>query len=49
MAINRSYKRWLLAIIIIVAAVFIIDWFVNRNRTKTNTQNENIIQHGTSK
>ena len=49
MAINNSYKRWLIAVILIIAAVLIIDWFVNRNRVKTNTQNENIIQHGTTK
>jgi len=49
MAINKSYKRWLIAIILILAAVLIIDWFVNRNRMKTNPKNENTIEHGTNK
>lgn len=49
MAINNSYKRWLIAVILIIAAVLIIDWLVNRNRVKTNTQNESINQHGTTK
>jgi hypothetical protein len=49
MAINKSYKRWLIAIILILAAVFIIDWFVNRNRIKTNSRYENTIENGKNK
>lgn len=49
MAINNSFRQWLFVVILIIVAILIIDYFVNRNRTKADTQNESIFKHGTNK
>lgn len=42
MAIKRSYLKWVLAIIFIIATVVIIDWLFNHNHPKTNIQDKSI-------
>jgi len=42
---NKRYKRWLLAVVLIIMVVLFFEWLVNRNRGKTNLQDGNVIQH----
>jgi len=48
MAINKSYKRWLLAALLVILLILFFEWIVNRNRIKEKLKNEN-IQHGINK
>ena len=49
MAMNKTYKRWLLAVFVIILIVLFFEWLVNRNRARADMQNENVIQHDANK
>jgi hypothetical protein len=36
MAINTSFKRWLVAFIIVIAAVIVFDWLFNHHRLESH-------------
>jgi len=49
MAINKSFKRWLLAFILVIAMVIIFDWLFNHHRLQKSFLNKTINQRDTTK
>ena len=49
MNMKKSHKRWLIAFVIIVLVVFVVEWLMSLNRTKTHSQDKDPIQNNVNK
>ena len=49
MAMNKTYKQWLIALVLVLFLVLFFEWLVNHNRKSSNRYNQNKTQRELTK
>jgi flagellar biogenesis protein FliO len=49
MAMSKTYKQWLIALILVIFLVLFFEWLVNHNRKSANRYNQNNTQREQTK